>query len=240
MGSIFIRKKRGRNNRLTPQNPLLTQNQASRRVSKCYNTHVFVQILPDLLTVGKMVLDHLILVRIEVGQPMSFKIVSTVFVSASKPGEKPVDHPVLTRERQLHSGEKISISGSVTYDIEARGGWISAKGELRVIDDKTIGIRWRPTLAEALFRGVTEHETPGIGSIISEAKEYAKWEEEEILQIKEGETKIDLINAYWNATLPETFNLADRLRIKPLTEEMLNRLEGYKSVERKTELIYEP
>ena len=171
---------------------------------------------------------------------MSFKIVSTILVNASRAGKKPVEHTVLTREKKLHSGEKISINGSVTYDIEAKGGWISAKGELKVIDDKTIGIRWRPTLAEALFHGVIEHETPGIGSIISETKEHAKWGEEEILQIKEGETKIDLINTYWHATLPETFNLADRLRIKPLTEEMLNRLEGYKGVERKTELIYEP
>lgn len=175
---------------------------------------------------------------------MPFKIKSTVSVYEYPPeGSKAegVNHVVLSREKLLHPGEKISVSGSVTYDIEAKGGWVNAKGEIRIIDEKTLGIRWKPTLGETLLHAAMGPETLGVRPKISETREYAKWDKERTIQLKEGDTLVELGDVYCSEpVLPEVFTLADRARIKPLTERMLRSVEGTKSVERKTELIHEP
>lgn len=171
---------------------------------------------------------------------MPFKIVSTVSINASPPGIEPVSHNVLTREKRLRLGEKIPINGSITYDIEAKGRWISARGEIRVIDDKTIGIRWRPSFGEGLFHGLVEAETMGIRSKVSEAKEFLRWNEERIIKVSGQKTNVDLGDSYSYANLSEVFNHLDRLRIKPLTEKAMKTIEGIKTIERETKLVYEP
>ncbi len=173
---------------------------------------------------------------------MSFRIKSTVSVYEYAEGSKAkgINHVVLSRERLLRPGEKISVSGSMTYDVETKGDWISAKGEIRVIDEKTLGIRWRPSLGETLFYAATGPES-GVRSRISEAKEYAQWDEERKIQIKEGYASLELGDIYHSEpVIPEVFTLVDKARIKSLTEKMLRRVEGMKHIDRKTELVYEP
>ncbi len=176
---------------------------------------------------------------------MSFKIKSTVSVFEYPPEgikAKGINHVVLSRERFLHPGEKISVSGSVTHDVETRGGWINAKGEIRIIDGNSVGIRWKPRLGETLFHAaIGGLETSGIRSTISEAREYTKWEEERRMQIKEGGILPELGDAYHSEPiLPEIFTLADKARLGLLTEKTLQRVEGMKRVDRRTELVYEP
>lgn len=174
------------------------------------------------------------------GMGMPFKIVSTVSISVSAGRGKPVNYPVLTRERPLHSGEKIPIKGSITNDAEAKGGWMSAKGEIRVIGDKKLGIRLRPSFGEAVVHGITESEVGGLVEKVREAKEYSKWGEERILEASVPGSVIDLRDQYSSPELPEVFTLLDRMRIGPMTEKAMRNLNGTKFVERKTELIYEP
>lgn len=190
--------------------------------------------------VGQQFLELYIGVRIPVPQHMSFKIVSTVSINASQVGEKPIDYPVLIRERQLQIGERIPIKGSITHDVETKGGWINARGEIRVIDNKTIGIRWKPTLGEAIFHSFVESEATGLQSKIREVKEYSKQNEEQILEVSGQKSAVDLQDSYSFPELPEVFSPLDRIQIGPLTEKAMKNIEGIKSIERKTELIYEP
>ena len=86
---------------------------------------------------------------------MSFKLRSTISVyeyPQSGSNAEGINHVVLSRERLLHPGEKIPVSGDITYDEEAKGGWIKAKGEIRVIDGEALGIRWRPSFSETLLK----------------------------------------------------------------------------------------
>lgn len=174
---------------------------------------------------------------------MSFKIKSTVSVNeypteGSKTGG--IEHIVLSRERPLHQGEKITVSGSITFDNEAKGGWMNAKGEIRIIDERTLGIRWKPSLGETLFYTAVGGPEGGIRPTIPEAIEYAKWEEEQIVPAGENGKPIEFGDAYHSRPkIPELFTLIDKARIGPLTEKMLHRVEGPKHIERKTELIYE-
>lgn len=175
---------------------------------------------------------------------MSFKIISTASVYEYPPEgskAKGIDHVVLSRERLLHPGEKIPVSGSMTYDVEAKGGWINAKGEIRVVDKKTLGIRWKPSSGETLFYAAMGPEASGIRSRISEAREYAKWDEERIIQMEGSKTSLELGDIYHSEpALPEVFTLVDKARLGHLTEKVLQRVEGMKTVERRTELVYEP
>ncbi len=176
---------------------------------------------------------------------MSFKIKSTVSVyeyPAEGSKAEGINHVVLSRERLLRPGEKIPVSGDVSYDIEGKGDWVRAKGEIRVIDGKTLGIRWRPSFGEALFYAATNPEVSGVRYRISEAREYAEWDEEQEIRIEASkETVLKFEDGYHSEPkLPEVFSLAERALIKPLTEKMLRRIEGIKDVERETKLIYEP
>lgn len=171
---------------------------------------------------------------------MPFKIVSTVSINASPVGVEPVSHVVLRRERQLHPGETIAIRGSITYDVETKGPWIGAKGKIRVIDNETVGIRWRSAFVEGLIHGFIESEAAGIVSRAGVAGESLRWSEERIIKASGQETTVDLARYDSYPALPEIFSPLDRLKIGPLTEKAMKSIEGIKSVERKTELVYEP
>jgi len=154
-------------------------------------------------------------------------------VRASPPGVKPVDHVVLSRERLLRTGEKINVNGSVSYDIEAKGDWVDSKGEIRVIDGKTLGIRWKPTLLGSVF-----HSMEGDGTSIM--TELGKWEEEETVKGGPEMFENGLQDGWHQIDIPEIFSTADRLRIPHLTERVMKEADGFKAIERETKLVYIP
>jgi hypothetical protein len=174
---------------------------------------------------------------------MSFKIRSSVSVYEYPPpgsGAEGVHHVVLSREKPLHPGEKIAVSGSITYDEEAKGGWISAKGEIRIIDEGTLGIRWRPSIIDTLINTAIGPEISEVRPRISEVKEYARWGQERVVIAKSGEPPKWKDPYSSEPTLPEIFTPIDRLKIKTLTEKKLREIEGMKHVVRETKLVYEP
>jgi len=162
---------------------------------------------------------------------MPFKIRSTVLIRQypeQRSSQEAINHIVFTREKGLATGAVIKTSGSVARDVEAKD-WQPVRGRIRVIDDQTLGIKWK--LPESSI--MQSSRSPEAFRLV----EKRAWTNER--EIK-GQTPLTLADTYTSEPeIPEIFTLADKLQIGGLTKEKLKDIEGIRQVVRKTELIYE-
>lgn len=153
---------------------------------------------------------------------MTFKLQSQVVIYHTSDTPETAQHVVFSRERTLHPGEAIKARGSVATDVEAKGPWVGARVQIRVIDDDTLGVTHKRDLLAMVSREKGYYDDPE--------------------RIVPGNDPLDLSDPYHSVDkLLEVFNPLEKRRIPKLVRSTFAELgEGTKVMRRETTLRYEP
>ncbi len=163
-----------------------------------------------------------------------FILHSKVAIYASPAYVPLTEHIILVRERILHPGEVIRAKGSVSTDVEDKYR-MDADVRIMVLDEKRLQITWSQGWGSKLMARIDKRIF----------KEFAPDREgffgKEIVEGESGESFLSIpYRSVRKSTLPEAFTWFDNLCLPRLIDAKMKKLEGIKSPQRETTLLYEP